>query len=158
VLARYASGSMGRRDVEAHYYPQYRQNHQVVDYIEANSGVGDRVFVWGLWPQIYFWLDRPLVDRFVANHGLRATWTPASWRRALIDDLVADPPRYIAVATGDNQPWLVGTAQTSDQHLRDSYPELRSFLEVDYQPVLDLGLFVLYERAPVAVQAGPPQR
>jgi 4-amino-4-deoxy-L-arabinose transferase-like glycosyltransferase len=158
VLARYASGSMDRRGVEAHYYPLFRQNHEVVDYIKANSGQGDRVFVWGLWPQIYFWLDRPLVDRFAANHGLRATWAPAAWRNELIDDLVADPPRYIAVAAGDNQPWLVGNGETSDQHLRDSFPELNLLLESNYQPVLNLDLFVLYERAPVAVQGRPPSR
>jgi hypothetical protein len=153
VLLHYAGGSMTRREVEAHYIPLYSENHQLVDYVRANSGPDDRIFIWGFWPQVYFWLDRPLFDRFVANHGLRATWSPQSWRRELIDDLTAHPPRYIAVGQGDNQPWLVGTTETSDQHLRDHFPELRLFLESQYRPVLNVGVLVLYERQPAAVRA-----
>jgi hypothetical protein len=153
ILGRYVSGSIERREVETHYLPLYDRNHQIVDYVKANGGSNDRVFVWGLWPQVYFWLDRPLVDRFVANHGLRATWSPDSWRRELIEDLAAEPPRYIAVACCDDQPWLVGTAETTDQHLQNSFPELRVFLESNYTIVLDLDLFDLYERGPVAVRA-----
>ena len=154
VLTRYAGGSMSRRDVETHYYPLYAPNRQVVDYVRAHGEPDDKIFVWGLWPQVYFWLDRPLVDRFLVNSGLRATWAPASWRRELIDDLRSDPPRYFAVACCDDQPYLVGTDQTSDEHLRDSFPELRLFLEGNYKLVLTLDLFSLYERAPVAVEAG----
>jgi hypothetical protein len=154
VLVRYADGSMSRRDVEAHYHFLYPQNHQVVDYVKAHGGPDDRVFVWGLWPQVYFWLDRPLVDRFLVNSGLRATWAPQSWRREVMRDLAASPPRFFAIGRGDTQPWLVGTSQTSEEHLRDSFPELRLFLEENYLPVLDLDLFLLYELRPAAVRAG----
>lgn len=153
VLLRYADGSMSRRDVETHYHPLYEPNHEVVDYVKAHSGPNDRVFVWGLWPQVYFWLDRPLVDRFLVNSGLRATWAPNSWREELMRDLSADPPRFFAIARGDNQPWLTGTTQTSDEHLRDSFPELRDFLAGNYVPVQDYGLLFLYELRPAAVQA-----
>jgi hypothetical protein len=148
VFARYVAGSMSRRDVETDYYPLYAQNRQVVDYVRSHGEPDDKVFVWGLWPQIYFWLDRPLVDRFIVNSGLRATWAPDEWRDELMDDLLSAPPRYFAVACCDNQPYLVGTSQTSDQHLRDSFPELRHFLEANYkpEPVLALDLFMLYER------------
>jgi len=155
VLVRYMDGSMSRRDVEAHYHPLYTQNHQLVDYVRTHSEEDDRVFVWGLWPQVYFWLDRPLLDRFLVNSGLRATWAPDSWRNELMEDLTASPPRFFAVAYGDNQPWLVGTSQTSDQHLDESFPELRDFLLASYVPVLDLDLFVLYERSPPAVERPP---
>jgi len=154
TLARYANGSMSRREVEAHYLPLYSENHQLVDYVRANSGPDDRIFIWGFWPQVNFWLDRPLFDRFVANHGLRATWAPQSWRDELIDDLVAHPPRYIAVGQGDSQPWLVGTSETSEQHLQNNFPALRLFLDSQYHPVLNVGIMVLYERRPAAVRAG----
>jgi len=154
VLIRYAGGSMSGRDVETHYYPLYAPNRQVVDYVRAHGDSDDKIFVWGAWPQIYFWLDRPLVDRFLVNSGLRATWAPASWRRELMNDLESDPPRYFAVACCDVQPWLVGTAQTSDEHLRDSFADLRLFLEGNYKLVLTLDIFSLYERVPVAAEAG----
>ena len=155
VLLHYADGSMSRREVEEHYLPLLSVNHELVDYVKANGSPDDRLFVWGLWPQAYFWLDRPLVDRFVANHGLRATWAPHSWREELVEDLEADPPRFFAVARGDNQSWLVGTEETSDEHLRDSFPELRRFLEQRYELVQDFGLFALLELRPAAVEGQP---
>jgi 4-amino-4-deoxy-L-arabinose transferase-like glycosyltransferase len=148
VLVHRVSGSMSAREVEAYYSPLYPQNREIVDYVRANGGPDDRIFVWGLWPQVYFWLDRPPVDRFIVNSGLRATWAPVSWRREVMDDLTSEPPRYFAVACCDVQPWLVGTSQTSDEHLRDSFPELKLFLERNYTPVFDHGLFQLYERVP----------
>ena len=154
TLVRYADGTMTRRDVEAYYFPLYTRNHELVDYVRSNSGPEDQLFIWGFWPVSYFWLDRPLVSRFAENPGLRATWAPQSWRDELMEDLLADPPRYIAVARGDNQPWLVGNAQTSDEHLRYSFPELRRFIEEQYVPVRDLGLFLLYERTAPSAAGG----
>ncbi len=156
TLVSFADGSLTRREVEARYEPLLSLNHDLVDYVRANGDADDRLFIWGLWPVTYFWLDRPLVDRFVGNHGLRATWAPESWRRELIDDLTAAPPRFFAVARGDNQPWLVGTSETSDKHLRDSFPELRRFLEGQYLLVLDLELFILYERTTLRAVEGMP--
>jgi 4-amino-4-deoxy-L-arabinose transferase-like glycosyltransferase len=151
LLVRYAGGDVTRRDVEAHYLPLNPANHEVVDYVRANSGPDDRLFVFGLWPQTYFWLDRPLVDRFDANHGLRATWAPQKWRNELMRDLRANPPRYFAIGLGDRQPWLVGTAQTSDEFVRDNFPELRTFLVENYDLVQNFGPMVLLERKPVPV-------
>ena len=147
---------MTRRQVEAHYFPLFVQNHDVVDYIRTNSGPNDKLFGLGLWPQTYFWLNRPLVDRFDANHGLRATWAPQSWRDELMRDLEADPPRYFAIGLGDNQPWLVGTSQTSDEYVRDDFPQLLLFLQQNYDLVRNFGPMTLFERLPAAVWANTP--
>jgi hypothetical protein len=146
TLASFANGSLSRREVEARYLPLLSTSHELVDYVRMNGDEDDRLFIWGFWPVAYWWLDRPPVDRFVANHGLRATWAPESWRDELMNDLRSAPPRFLAVARGDNQPWLVGTAETSDEHLRDRFPELRRFIEERYVLVRDMDLFVLYER------------
>jgi hypothetical protein len=155
TLGSYANGSLSRREVEAHYYPLYAPNHEVVDWARRRGGPDDLLFVWGVWPQTYFWLDRPLVSSFIVNSGLRATWSPQAWRDELMEDLRARPPRFFAVARGDNQPWLTGTTQTSDRYLWDEFPELRRFLEAGYLQVLDNGLLVLYEDID-ALQAAPP--
>ena len=63
----------------------------------------------------------------------------------------APPPRYIALGLGDNQPWLVGTSQTSDEYVRDDFPQLLLFLQENYQLVRNFGIMVLFERLPVAV-------
>ncbi len=150
TLFDYSGGSLTRREVEVRYHPLFLRNHQLVDYIRQRGEPDDRFYIWGFWPVVHYWADRPLVSRFVMNEGLRATWAPESWRDELLDDLRRDPPRFFAVARGDNQPWLTGTSQTSDEHLRDDFPELRRFVEQEYVQVLDIELFVLYERAGAA--------
>lgn len=152
TLANFADGSVSRREVEARFNPQLVINRELVDYVRTNGDTDDKLFIWGFWPIAYFWAEQPLVTRFVDNHGLRATWSPDSWRQELLDDLEAAPPRFLAVARYDNQPWLVGTTETSDEHLRDSFPELRRFVEGQYVPVRDMGLFLLYERIAVRTE------
>jgi 4-amino-4-deoxy-L-arabinose transferase-like glycosyltransferase len=141
----FADGSLSRRQVEARYQPLLARNHQLVDYVREHGDPDDRLYVWGFWPVAHFWAERPLVSRFVINSGLRATWAPESWREELMEDLMSHPPRFFAVARGDNQPWLVGTGETSDAHLRDRFPELRRFLDERYVLVLDIDLFALYD-------------
>ena len=58
----------------------------------------------------------------------------------------ASPPRFFAVADGDRQPWLTGTDRTSREDFCSRFPQLRAFIEADYLPVLNNGLFILYDR------------
>jgi hypothetical protein len=64
----------------------------------------------------------------------------------LLDDLEAKQPRFVAIAAGDFQPWLTGTEESSDQFFCNRFPEFKSFVSESYQPVLNNGLFVLYDR------------
>jgi 4-amino-4-deoxy-L-arabinose transferase-like glycosyltransferase len=149
TLISYVDGSIDRRDVEARYVPLYRENHELVDYVRSNGDDDDVLFIWGVWPTAYFWLDHPLLDRFIVNSGLRADWSPEDWRIEFMADMLADPPRFFAVARGDNQPWLNGNSETSEGHLRNgNFPELSLLLEQRYRPVFDNGLFLLYELRP----------
>ena len=141
-----------RREVEAHYSWPLPANHAVVDYVKANSGPDDRIYIWGLWPQVEFWLDdREPFNRFTVNSGMRATWSPQKYRDELMRDLRAAPPRYFAIGQGDRQAWLVGTSQTSQEYIDDDFAELELFLDENYQFVRDFGIMTLYERRPVAV-------
>jgi 4-amino-4-deoxy-L-arabinose transferase-like glycosyltransferase len=141
----YARGSVTSEENEARYSPFLVYNHELVDYIQANSGGEESFFIWGQWPVAYWWADRPLASRFVYDSGLRATWTPDSWRRELIDSLEANPPRYIVIAHQGPQPWLVGTNEIPEEHLA-KYPELDSFINQGYDDVWGNVLFSLYER------------
>ena len=141
----YLAGSVTKEENEARYIPLLSYNHELVNYIEANSGEGESFFIWGYWPVAYWWADRPLVSRFVYDSGLRATWAPEKWRRELVDSLKANPPRYVVVAHGGRQPWLVGTSETADEQLA-AYPELNTFINQSYGEVWNIELFKLYER------------
>jgi 4-amino-4-deoxy-L-arabinose transferase-like glycosyltransferase len=150
------TGDKTASEVEARYVVERPANHEVVDYIRAEGSADDSFFVWGFWTIPHFLEERPLPSRFVTNAGLRATWAPAKWRRELIEDLEAARPRFIIVAAGDRQPWLVGTSQTSDEFYCNDFPALRSFVEDSYEPVVNNGLFTLYDRE--ASEASAPGR
>lgn len=141
----YAFGRVTKEENEARYIPLLSYNHELADYIKANSGEGESFFIWGYWPVSYWWADRPLVSRFVYDSGLRATWAPEKWRSELIDSLRANPPRYIVIAHSGRQPWLVGTSDTAEEQLT-AYPELNTFINQNYDEVWDIELFRLYER------------
>jgi hypothetical protein len=145
-LLKRLDGTLTQSQVEERYFGELRLNREIVDYMNANGDPDDLFYIWGFWTTPYFWEDRPLPTRFVANHGLRSEWTPPEWRFELLDDLEASRPRFIAVAAGDFQPWLTGTNESSDQHFCTGFPELKSFVSESYQPVLNNGLFVLYDR------------
>jgi 4-amino-4-deoxy-L-arabinose transferase-like glycosyltransferase len=119
---------------------------EMVDQIRVKSRPGDTYLVWGLWTLPYLDLNRPFPTRFIANHGLRALWAPEKWRAEFIDDMYRTRPRFIAVAAGDNMPWLTGADEASDQYICFIFPEFRQFIEDVYRAVLNNGLFVLYDR------------
>lgn len=140
----YAFDRVTKEENELRYFPFLVFNHQLVDQIDANSGAEDAIFIWGNWPVAYWWADRPLVSRFVYDTGLRARWSPEVWRRELVDDLGARPPRYIVISLDGSQPWLVGTNETPEGYLA-RYPAFTSFISGNYDRVWENPLFWLYE-------------
>ena len=154
-LADRLMGDLRRSEVDSRYAPVLRLNHELAQYVQAHSEAGETLYVWGVWPQALILSERRSPTRFVTNNGLRATWAPEAWRRELIDDLTAAPPRFIAVAGRDSQAWLVGTDETSAEHFCRKFPELRQIVDEQYVPVLNNGLFVLYDRTATEATADP---
>jgi 4-amino-4-deoxy-L-arabinose transferase-like glycosyltransferase len=146
LLVERASGTLTQREVENAYLSQLMLTRDVSDYVQGNNTTGEGFYVWGFWPALYLQADRDPPSRFITNAGLRASWTPEAWRLELMEDLTEERPRFIAIAAGDNQPWLVGTTETSAEHFCHSFPELRRFVDENYEPVLSNDLFVLYDR------------
>jgi len=139
----YATGRYTAAENEAHFEPVLSFDRGLLDYINANGDTS--LFIWGNWPVIYWWADQPLVSRFVYDTGLSAKWAPDVWRDELVGDLREQPPRFIAVAGGDRQPWLRGNSKTAAE-LVDDYPDLRDILAGSYEPVWANDLLRLYER------------
>jgi hypothetical protein len=153
LLAKRLDGQLTQSQLEERYNFNLTQNRELVAHVRDTGAPSDRLYVWGFWPAPYWLADRELATRFVTNSGLRAAWAPQAWRDELIDDLTRSPPRFIAVAAGDNMPWLTGTPWTSDQDFCVGFPELRGFVEGQYKPVLNNGLFTLYDREAEEAQA-----
>jgi Dolichyl-phosphate-mannose-protein mannosyltransferase len=144
-LLGYATGRLSQADNEARWGDFYFYNHQVVDYVKANGNGDNSVFVWGLWPVIYWWNDEPLVSRFIFDTPLSATWAPEEWRRELVNDLQTKSPHFIIVAREGVQPWMTGTSETAEERIQD-YPAFRQILADNYWPVYGNVLFEMFER------------
>jgi 4-amino-4-deoxy-L-arabinose transferase-like glycosyltransferase len=154
-LVRRVSGDMSQIEVEQRYFWELTLNRQLIDQIRARGDEDDSFYIWGFWTTPYWWEDRPLPTSFVSNHGLRAVWADPEWRVQLMQDLEDTNPRFIVIAAGDHQPWLTGSDRDSHADLCENFLGLRRFIEESYQPVLNNGLFVLYDREAPAPTAFP---
>jgi hypothetical protein len=117
----------------------------------------DCLFVWGYRPEIYFWSGLRPASRFLSTqpltgvpadvHYFGETYVPvldaettAVNRRQLLQDLRANPPKYIVDELGFFNADLAIT----------NYPELKDFLE-GYKLAETRGRFLIYfRRAPKA--------
>jgi len=140
-----ATGKLTLADNEGQWGQFYRCNHEVVDYVKTNGNGDNSTFVWGLWPVIYWWVDEPLVSRFIFDTPLTATWAPETWRNELVSDLQTHQPHFIIVAHGGVQPWMTGTSETAEERIQD-YPEFKQILALEYVPVFGNELFEVFER------------
>jgi hypothetical protein len=145
-LADRLRGNLTQAAIDALYSPELALNHEVVAHVTKNSEPEEPFYVFGVWPQVIFWADRASSTNFVTNAMVRADFVPEEWKDELVADLEAKPPRFIAITDGDWQPWLTGTERTSREDFCDYFPRFRAFVEADYQPVLNNGLFILYDR------------
>jgi Dolichyl-phosphate-mannose-protein mannosyltransferase len=141
----YATGRWTDAENEGQYGPFLRLDRELLAYVDANGGSDKSLFIWGNWPVIYWWADRPLVSRFVYDTGLSADWAPSKWRDELVAGFRANPPHYIAVAASGPQPWLTGSDKTSVE-LLDAYPGLKDVLDAGYEAVWANDMFRVYER------------
>jgi len=116
---------------------------QVIEELNKSLKPGERVFVWGTDPLIYFLTDRQPPTRFVSNLALISPWGPAAWRQELIRDLRKSRPAYIVMSQHDQVPEISFTPLDSEQYL-SVYPELAGFLSASYRRARDFPDYVLY--------------
>jgi hypothetical protein len=135
--------------------PDYRAMAAAVD---ARSGPGDPVVVWGNAPVLYFEARRPLGSRFVFSNYLTglspATRTQSDPNADASANVVAESwDMFVADLDGrkprlfvDTSPGNIG-AYAKFPPAR--YPRLRAILDRDYRPVADVaGARLLERRAP----------
>jgi len=119
---------------------------QIAAAIDERTGPGDRIFVWGQFPQAYWASDRRPATRFLTagfltgSSGGRSSErvglqyaVPGAWDdfRA---DLAAHPPRLIMDVS-------LGTAYSIDR-----FPEFEAYLHANYEPVALVDGVILYQR------------
>jgi 4-amino-4-deoxy-L-arabinose transferase-like glycosyltransferase len=118
---------------------------QAVRFLKDHSAPGDKVYVWGTAPLIYFLSSRECPSRFVSNLGLVSDWAPPAWRDELVRSLKAKRPRFMIVERRDAIPAVSGTTLDSQEYLV-RYPALANLLHRQYRRVKAFRNFIVYER------------
>lgn len=122
---------------------------RVIAYLEKESAPGEKVYVWGTAPLIYFLAGLHSPTRFIPNHPLMSPWAPSAWREELIHDLTETPPAFIVVARNDQAPSVTSNPLDSEQVLR-LFPEMQALLGGSYDRVATFADFVVYRRRGLA--------
>lgn len=126
---------------------------QVVRYLKSHSAPGDKVYVWGTAPLIYFLSGRESPSRFVSNLALISDWSPADWRDELVQTLKSKRPHLIIVERHDAIPTVSGTTLDSQEYLV-RYPALASLLKQQYRLAKVFSNFTVYARIPALAAGG----
>src|SRR5690348_5698078 len=90
---------------------------QIISYLKKHSAPGDKIYVWGTAPLIYFLSGRECPSRFVSNLALVSDWAPEAWRDQLVQTLKLKRPRFIIVERRDAIPAVSGTTLDSQEYL-----------------------------------------
>ncbi|MBP7570580.1 MAG: hypothetical protein KBA95_11025 [Acidobacteria bacterium] len=109
---------------------------EVADAVRQRTSPADRVFVWGYWPQLYYYAGRPPATRFVFPQTL-AGYVPGR------PDILASRPRDEQYMRGDHwELWAADMARHPAELLIDTAPAAIHYWEhfpmSAYPPLADL--------------------
>jgi len=123
----------------------YWADDEVAAYVRERTAPGDRIFVWGFEPLIYFLADRRPASRFLMDHPLHAPFASRqAWRRELLEDLRRDPPVYFIVASRD----LYELEEEESTVQLQQFGPLAEFVRRNYSPeIVTIEDFTLMRRA-----------
>jgi hypothetical protein len=122
-------------------------DRDVADWLKANGGPTDTVFVWGFEPAIYWFLGRPLASRFIYDVPQRVGWEHERARAQLLRELERAKPTWFVVQHHDYFKFVTGNDFDSRAAL-DHDPELSKWVNASYRRVDQVEDFELYRRAP----------
>jgi len=120
-----------------------RDTLEAAEWVEANTGAEDSLFVWGTNLGIYFLTRRPRVSRITTS--LEASGSPIfadddAGPELLLRDFRRSPPQTVLIQHGDALPHILGHRKDSHRLLVET-PEVFRFLKEHYEHVADVGRF-----------------
>ncbi|MEO0564889.1 MAG: hypothetical protein AAF125_22470, partial [Chloroflexota bacterium] len=122
-------------------------SYAAAESLRAYTVPGDRLFVWGFRPELYYLTRTQPATRFIFQFPLVADWYPPEWRTETVDALWAAPPPAVVVARGDFMPWVTGRDADSNMLLQE-YEDLNNWLIFNYEVAEEVGSFIIWQRKP----------
>ena len=132
------------------YYTEFRggeyvaaESQVVVDYLRERTEPGETLFIWGFRAEVYYLTGLRPATRFIFNFPLVAAWYPPAWQVETNSQLWQTMPPYAIVMRGDFMPWVTGRDMDS-QLLLFEVPDIRAWLEFNYERDVELGNFLVW--------------
>lgn len=147
----YLSGAQSKMD----YYQGFRagefvadESHAVVDYLTDRTDPGQRLYIWGFRPEIYYLTQTRPATRFIFQFPLVGEWYPDEWRQQEVDQLWAqtnagNAPAYVLILKTDYMPWVTGRDEDSNQLLQE-YEHLNNWMIYNYEFDTQIGNFLIW--------------
>ena len=106
---------------------------------------GDTLFVWGYETMLYLLAKEPPRYRYPYAWPFVVDFHDGRYTHDLMTRLEADPPKHIVVQDQDGTPWVTGRPESSAEFLQ-IFPELRTFIEINYEEIAANERFTLMQR------------
>lgn len=106
---------------------------------------GDSLFVWGYETMLYFLAQEPPRYRYPYAWPFVVDFHDGRYTDDLMSRLQANPPKHIVIQDQDATPWVTGRPESSAEFLA-LFPELRTFIELNYTEIDRTDRFTLMHR------------
>ncbi len=122
----------------------YAETVAAAQQVGLSSSPGDRVFVWGFEPSLYWLAQRTPSSRFFYDYPLSRRFGEIAARHEmqLLEDLRSNPPAVVVVVARDANDL---ESRASDQQLKE-HPRLADWIALNFRARWKLGDFTGYER------------
>ena len=117
---------------------------KAIDYVNQNTEIDDKIYVWGFDPLIYYISGRECSSRFIYNFPLLWKSENSDFRHEFIRNIKEDSPKLILVAKNDPLYFISGYNEDSKQ-LLERFAEFRNIIKDKYEFRQELAEFDIYE-------------
>jgi hypothetical protein len=106
-------------------------------YVRQHSAPDDRFLVWGFANELNVLSNRRSSTHYFLSAGLISPFAPQHWRTEFLEQLQAEPPKFLAIVKDDDNAWLgvkrrPGDKDTSSFTLMQNWPEFKRIVDQHY--------------------------
>ena len=117
---------------------------RAITFIESNTSIGDKIYVWGFDPLIYYLSGRDCVSRFIYNFPLYWKENNKEFQDEFLGELAKEKPKLILVSQRDPLFFISGYKEDSKSMLK-KFDNFKAFIENNYVFKTQLDDFYFYE-------------
>lgn len=122
----------------------YGKTLNAINYVNQNTEPGDKIFIWGYDPLVYYVTGRNCVSRFLYHVPLLWKAENKHFRREFMDEVNKTNPKQIIIASNDPLYYISGYNEDSRQ-LLERFPEFKSFINEKYVFKTRINDYDIYE-------------